>query len=158
MQITEYLASKFREAFQGGNWTAVSFREKLADVTWREATTRIGDHHTIVALVYHIDYYFAGVIAVLRGGKLETRDKFSFDHPIVADEDDWQKLLQDTYAHAETFAKLVAALPPERMSELFTEAQYGDYHRNIHGILEHCYYHLGQISLLKKLIRAKGPV
>ncbi|WP_116125751.1 DUF1572 domain-containing protein [Lewinella sp. IMCC34183] len=156
MHLSRTLAQKVREAFEGGNWTSVSFKEKLADVTWREATTRIGDHHSIAALVYHVDYYFAGVIPVLRGGKLEIRDKFSFDHPIISDEDDWQKLLRDTYLHATTFADLVAAYPPEKLSEVFTEEKYGDYHRNFHGILEHCYYHLGQISLLKKLIRAQA--
>ena len=157
MDTTHFVAQQIRQAFDGGNWTSVSFREKLADVSWREATSRIGDHNTIAALVYHVDYYFAGLITVLRGGKLEIRDKFSFDHPIISDEDDWQKLLQDTYAHAATFAKLVAVYPPDQLSEVFSEEKYGDYHRNFHGILEHCYYHLGQISLLKKLIRASGP-
>lgn len=152
MQHTKALANHLRGAFTGDNWTAIGFRDKLSDVTWQQATTRLGDHNTIAALVYHVGYYFMGINSVLRGGELEIHDKFSFDHPAIADEGDWQKLLESTYAHLDTFVKLVAALPDERLPETFVDEKYGTYYRNFLGVLEHSYYHLGQISLLKKLI------
>ena len=34
----------------------------------------------------------------------------------------------------------------------FVDEKYGTYSRNINGILEHSYYHLGQIVLIKKLV------
>ncbi|HBC04915.1 MAG TPA: DUF1572 domain-containing protein, partial [Aequorivita sp.] len=39
----------------------------------------------------------------------------------------------------------------EKLNEIFADEKYGTYQRNIEGMIEHCYYHLGQISLLKKL-------
>jgi hypothetical protein len=37
----------------------------------------------------------------------------------------------------------------------FVDEQYGTYLRNIDGVIEHSYYHLGQISMLRKLILEK---
>lgn len=34
----------------------------------------------------------------------------------------------------------------------FIDEKYGSYIRNIEGVIEHSYYHLGQIVLLKKMI------
>jgi len=34
---------------------------------------------SIAALTFHINYYVAGVLNVFQGGKLEIRDKYSFD-------------------------------------------------------------------------------
>jgi len=39
-----------------------------------------------------------------------------------------------------------------QLEETFVDEKYGNYLRNIEGIIEHGYYHLGQISLLKKMI------
>ena len=40
----------------------------------------------------------------------------------------------------------------EKLEEIFVNEKYGTYKRNIEGMIEHCYYHLGQISLIKKMI------
>ncbi|GAA4794839.1 hypothetical protein GCM10023231_24020 [Olivibacter ginsenosidimutans] len=39
-----------------------------------------------------------------------------------------------------------------KFDEIFIDEQYGTYLRNIEGVIEHGYYHLGQIVLIKKLI------
>ncbi len=41
----------------------------------------------------------------------------------------------------------------EKLSEGFIDEKYGTYHRNIDVMIEHTYYHLGQIILIKKLIK-----
>ncbi len=40
----------------------------------------------------------------------------------------------------------------EKLFENFVDEKYGNYYRNIDGIIDHSYYHFGQISLIKKLI------
>lgn len=37
-------------------------------------------------------------------------------------------------------------------SQPFVKQEYGTYLRNIEAQIEHSYYHLGQISLIKKMI------
>ena len=40
----------------------------------------------------------------------------------------------------------------DKLTDVFVKEEYGTYHRNINAIIEHSYYHLGQISLIKKLL------
>ena len=53
---------------------------------------------------------------------------------------------------AEKLAVMVEYLLEETLWEEFTDSKYGNYYRNILGVIEHCHYHLGQIVIIKKLI------
>jgi hypothetical protein len=43
-------------------------------------------------------------------------------------------------------------MPEGKLNEVFVDEKYGTYQRNIGGMIEHSYYHLGQIVLLKKIL------
>lgn len=124
----------------------------MADVTWQQATTQVYTFNTIAALVYHINYYVSAVLKVLQGSPLDASDKYSFDHPPILSQEDWEKFVEKTWTDAENFAGLIEQLPESKLREDFSENKYGNYYRNIHGIIEHCHYHLGQIVLIKKII------
>ena len=151
MQLSVEIAKHFRQVFFGGNWTSVNLKDTIKDVSWQQATRKIHSCNTIAALVYHISYYVSAVLKVLQGGSLDAHDKFSFDHPPVQSQTDWEKLVNKTFTEAEQFAHLIEQLPPDRFGQTFTDEKYGSYHRNLHGIIEHTHYHLGQIAILKKL-------
>ena len=155
MKLTEQIAKHFREIHFGGNWTSVNLEESLADVNWQQATTKIYSFNTIAALVYHTNYYVSAVLKVLQGEPLNASDKYSFDHPAINSQEDWHKLLDKTWDDAEKFATLIKQLPESKLAETFTDEKYGNYYRNIHGIIEHTHYHLGQIVLIKKLLTQK---
>jgi hypothetical protein len=152
MNLSAHLAKHLREVYFGGNWTSVNLKNSLSGVTWQQATTKVHSLNTIVALVYHINYYIAAVIKVLQGEPLNASDKFSFDHPQINSQEDWGKLLNQTWVDAETFATLVEQVPESKLWENFEDGKYGNYYRNIQGIIEHTHYHLGQIVLIKKLL------
>ena len=67
-------------------------------------------------------------------------------------QEDWNKLLDKTWSDAETFASLIEQLPEAKLGETFIDEKYGTYYRNLHGIIEHIHYHLGQIVLIKKIL------
>ena len=152
MNLPVQIAKHFRDVYFGGNWTSVNLKETLADVSWIKAVTKVHDFNTIAALVYHMNYYVSAVLKVLQGQPLEASDKFSFDLPSIQSEADWENLLNKTWVEAENFASLVEQLPDNRFSEIFTDEKYGTYYRNMHGIIEHIHYHLGQIVVIKKLL------
>lgn len=152
MNVPQQLAKHFREIYFGQNWTDVTLKEHIVDVTWQQATTKVYSLNTIAALVYHINYYVSGVLQVLQGGPLETKNKLSFDHPPIESMEDWEKLLLKTMSDAEKFASAVEQLPESSLDETFAEEQQGSYYRNIQGVIEHTYYHLGQIVIIKKII------
>jgi hypothetical protein len=89
---------------------------------------------------------------VFRGGSLDIRDKYSFDFPPIESQNDWESFLNRFFQDAETFASLIEQMPEGKLDEIFVDEKYGTYQRNIDGIIEHGYYHLGQIVLIKKLL------
>lgn len=113
---------------------------------------QVSSVHTIATLVYHLNYFVSGVVSVLEGGSLDIKDKYSFDCPPIKSQEDWEGLLNKTWADAEKFAALVEQLPENKLWENFADEKYGNYYSNIHGIIEHIHYHLGQIVVIKKLL------
>ncbi len=156
MNLTGQIAKLFRDVHYGGNWTSVNLKENLADITWQQATTKVYSFNTIATLVYHMNYYVSAVLKVLQGEPLNASDKYSFDHPPIRSGEDWEKLLDKTWTDAENFAGLIEQLPETKLWETFSDEKYGNYYRNIHGIIEHIHYHLGQIVLIKKLLLQAG--
>lgn len=153
MKSTTQIANRFREVLLNGYWVAnTNFKAQLSDVTWEQATKKVGTFNTIAALTFHIDYYIAGILNVLEGGSLDIRDKYSFDLPPIESKKDWEKLLDKIWSDAEKFASMVEQMPEERLNEVFVDEKYGNYQRNIDAMIEHSYYHLGQIVLIKKML------
>jgi hypothetical protein len=152
MNLTAQIAKHFREVHFGENWTSVNLKETLSDVTWQQAMTKVDSFNTIAVLVYHINYYVSAVLKVLQGQPLNASDKYSFDCPQIGSQEDWQKLLNKTWTEAESFVVEVEKLPESKLWEDFSDSKYGNYYRNLVGVIEHIHYHLGQIVLLKKLL------
>ncbi|AZB24275.1 DinB family protein [Chryseobacterium bernardetii] len=155
MSSISQLVKRFREVMLDGLWIAnTNFKDQLSDVTWEQAVTKIGSLNTIAMLTFHIDYYIAGIIPVFKGGNLEIKDQYSFDLPPIESKEQWNALLNKLWSDSEQFAELLEKIPDSKLDEVFVDERYGTYQRNIDGMIEHAYYHLGQITLIKKLLKA----
>lgn len=152
MTLIKQIAKHFRDVHFGGNWTSVNLKDTLTDVTWQQAVTPVHNLNTIAVLVFHVNYYVSAVLKVLEGEPLNASDKYSFDLPAITSEDDWQKLVTKALTEAELFAQQIEGLDELKLFDDFTDPKYGNYYRNLHGIIEHTHYHLGQISLIKKIL------
>ncbi|MOA16161.1 hypothetical protein D3C78_1363590 [compost metagenome] len=83
---------------------------------------------------------------------MNASDKYSFDLSPITSADDWNQLVAKTLSEAELFAAEIEKLEDSMLFDDFADPKYGNYYRNIVGIIEHTHYHLGQISLLKKYL------
>lgn len=153
MQLSKTLAQQLRQVFFGGNWTASNVQTVLETVTFEQATSSVAfTTNTIVVLTFHIHYYLRETAKVLEGCRLDAHDKYSFDAPDLQSEADWVAFRQLILDQADYFANLVEALPEEHWDQFLADPQYGNYYRNIQGIIEHTHYHLGQIALVKNAL------
>jgi hypothetical protein len=134
-------ANRFREVILNGTWIAsTNYKDQLGNLSYEIATTQINSLNTIAILAQHIHYYINGINVVFNRGKLDIKDSYSFDFEPILSQDQWESFLNRFWNDAEEFAAYV---------------EYGTYLRNIDGMIEHSYYHLGQIVLLKKLIACR---
>lgn len=147
------LSNRIREVLLEGKWIAnTNYRDQMESVTWEQAIQKVGDLNTIALLTFHVNYYQKGILNVLNDGPLDIKDKYSFDAPEIKSEADWKALVNDFIKNAEMFADRVEQMPDNLFDQPFVDEKYGTYLRNLDGFIEHAYYHLGQILLIRKLI------
>lgn len=150
------IANRLREVLLNGKWIAnTNFKEQILSVSWKQAIQKVDNLNTIALLTFHINYYLGGLLNVFNGGNLEIKDKYSFDLPEIKSEGDWDKLVNDFLSNAEMFAMQVEQMDESMLDQPFVEEKYGSYLRNIEGVIEHSYYHLGQVSLIRKMVVQK---
>ena len=156
MNRSSFITSRLKEVLLDGRWIAnTNYKEQLLGVNWEQANYKIGDLNTIAALTYHVNYYMAGLLRAFETGKLEISDKYSFDAPPIGSEADWSKRVNEFLENSEKFVSYVGSMDDAVFDQPFVDEKYGTYWRNIEGVIEHSYYHLGQISLIRKLILTK---
>lgn len=154
LPLSSQLAKRLREVFLDGKWIAnTNYKEQLELTDFKVATTQVKELNTVGMLTFHIRYYLQGVQEVLDGGPLAISDRYSFDMPPLTSEHAWQDLRSSFISAATIFADTVENIPEVKWDQPFVSEEYGSYRHNIEGLLEHSYYHLGQIVLMRKLVR-----
>jgi len=147
------ISNRIREVLLSGHWIAnTNYKEQILSISWQQAIQKVGNLNTIAALTYHVNYYLAGLLNTFENGRLEISDKFSFDLHQIKSELDWNKLVTHFLNNSEKFAEKVEQMDDSIFDKPFVNENYGSYLRNIEGVIGHSYYHLGQISLIKKMI------
>lgn len=153
MSIANFISKQSAELHLDGTWISTNYKKELSEIDWKQATTQVSTLNTIAALTYHINYYLEGVNNVFSGGTLDIRDKYSFDLPPIESQQQWLDLQNKLYESAQQFANHIAAFSEAGLQEGFAGGKYGTNYRNITGVIEHGYYHLGQIVIIKKLLK-----
>lgn len=152
METSNQLTKRFKEVYLNGKWIAnTNYKEILSDISVIKANKKVKSLNSIALLTNHVNYYLEGLIEVFKGNQLTISDKKSFDFVMISTEEEWEHLKNRLEMNANEFANYVSTMPNEKLNSTFVKEQYGTYRRNIEGIIEHGYYHLGQISLIKKL-------
>ncbi len=151
--MNEELAKRLRELLLDGKWIAnTNFQDEIRSTSWQEAIYKHGKLNSIALLTFHINYYLNGLCNVFEGGGLEIRDKYSFEMPAIGSQSDWDDLIYEFLGNAERFSKHVSNMDEQQLQQPFVKEEFGTYQRNIEAQIEHGYYHLGQVVILKKLL------
>jgi hypothetical protein len=152
MNITKHIAKQLREVYFGGNWSCSNFKDTLENINWQHATLQIYNCNTIATLTFHSTYYVTALLKVLKEGILQAKDEYSFKHPPINNQNDWEQMLLSIFEEAQEAILLIESLHDSILEKEFTNDKYGNYYRNLNGIIEHLHYHLGQIVIVKKII------
>lgn len=155
MNLADQVAKHIGEVHSGGNWTDSDLKATLSDVTWQEATTKIEGLNTILQLTFHINYFVKAQLDVLNSKPLTSKDSESFDHPIINSPEEWKTFVSNCLKDGQKLAELTRQIPEGKMWEPFVDPKYGHHFANFIGMVEHSHYHLGQIAIVKKLVRQK---
>jgi uncharacterized damage-inducible protein DinB len=155
MQVTSHIAQHLLDVYTGGNWTEVSVAETLADLTFEEAIkVTAASPNSIASLVHHLSYWNRIMVQRIDGAKPGIPEVNGFDVGTIANEKEWKALIRDLFVSASELALAIKNVGDARLEEPIVNGLVSTY-KNLQGSVEHIHYHLGQIVILKKLIRAQ---
>ena len=153
MENNRELAKRFSDVILNNSWVANnSYKNQLIDLPLEVVLFKYQSLHSIAALTQHVHYYIAGILNVFNGGNLDIKDIYSFDFPPINTIEQWHSFLAVFWTEAASFIQKLEEMDENTLNSIFVKKEYGTYHFNINTLIEHSYYHLGQIVLIKKLI------
>lgn len=145
MSKSAFIASRVHALFFGPNWTETNLSKLIQNHTFDEFSFAKLGTNTAASVLFHIHYYQKAQLSVLQGGPLNAKDSESFHHPIWKDESDWLQFGSSVVDTGRELEAAIAQLPDSIWSTPFVKAEYGSYETNLIGMLEHSYYHFGQL-------------
>ena len=153
MKITELIAQHLLDVHEGNNWTEVDIASTLDDITLYEATMHTqASPNTIASLLHHITFWNRVMVQRTQGRVVQVNDANGYDHLPLQTGEDWQHLKDDNIQSARELANAIRQFDETKLLEPILP-NYSTAYKNLQGSVEHVYYHLGQIVILKKLIR-----
>ncbi|HYJ62479.1 MAG TPA: DinB family protein [Parafilimonas sp.] len=153
MNILNVIAMHITDTYNGENWTGVNISNTLKDVSWQRAQQKTeGSQNTIASLVHHLYYWNGIMMERIKGINPSIPDTNGFDVNELKNENDWNELKEKTHQSFMQLASAVENFPEEKLFEISPTGK-SSYYKNFQGIVEHAHYHLGQIVILKKLIK-----
>lgn len=156
MKRTAELARRLREVLLTGRWIAnTNCKEQILLVNWQQSVQKPQGLNSIAALVFHLNYYMDGLLRAFENGHLDISDRFSFDMPPVNSKEEWEGLVEVFLNNSERFAAKIEGMEEGALDQPFVDERYGTLLMNIESVLEHTYYHLGQIVLIRKLVQSQ---
>jgi uncharacterized damage-inducible protein DinB len=153
MNTAKLVAQHLLDVYKGNNWTEVNIADTLKDVTLSEAIiVTEASSNTIAALVHHLAFWNRAMTARLKGLEMKIPEDNGYCTPELKTEADWQRIRNDNLASATERAETISNIDKERLFQPIVPGRSSIY-KNVQGMVEHIHYHLGQIVILKKLIR-----
>lgn len=155
MRISSYV-QRIEQMLTGEPWYGLSAAVILDDITARESTI-ILEHasHNIAEIVKHINSWSDYTLHKIKGNSdFELDININEDWPIVkaVTAVQWDKLKENLFLTHHSIVHLLLLLDDDFLDQQVVGKKF-HYDFLINGMCEHFVYHLGQISLLKKMIR-----
>lgn len=152
MKLTETLSNNILNVFEGNNWTDVSISGVLSGISYSQANTVTpASKNTIAGLTHHLLYWNKVIMQRMQGDDPFIPDSNGFDVGELTSEEAWQKLVTDVRQSFIDLSTAIRDFPQDRLQDL-TKSGRSTIADNLYGIIEHAYYHLGQMLIIKNLL------
>lgn len=150
-EMSHYIKT-FEDLFSGRNWSCVSLGQVLNDIRFDKAVENtLPNRHNIFEILHHSLTWRLFLLSRLKGSNslsLKQNDENDWPETDNITAENWFSL-KTNYLHIQK--ELLANLrkkDDQLLDQIVPERSY-NYRYLINGIIQHDYYHLGQISLLK---------
>lgn len=158
MNEAKRIAALHRSVYEGDEkgeaWHGLALKPLLKDVSAEQAA-RIPKPgmHSILQLVLHVAYWEEVILRRFNGevvdAPLNTPDDWPENRKPT--EDEWKNVLARLEKSHMALRQAMENCPDEKLGKMVPNRNHDNY-TLLHGIIDHCVYHGGQIALVKKAI------
>jgi uncharacterized damage-inducible protein DinB len=141
-----------KDHFDGHPWIDVSLMDTLSDISAEEASTKVGNLNTIWQIVLHITEWKRSIIARL-SGILSPAPAHNHIYAVEFCSDEaWDEAIEDLSDAHHELLKMLTIFDVEKFDHIYAPNGLS-YYEHLNGALQHDVYHLGQIVILKRMVR-----
>jgi uncharacterized damage-inducible protein DinB len=158
MSEAKRIAELYRSIYEGDKngeaWHGVALKPLLKDVSADQAS-RVpkSGGHSILQLVLHIAYWEEVVLRRFKGEVVDVPLNTPEDWPSNRKPTDaeWQAALARLDKSHACLRKAIESSSDDKLKQMVPKRDHDNY-TLLHGIIDHCVYHSGQIAAVKKML------
>ena len=140
----------YDEVLNGAAWHGDPMWQILDGISAEAAAARpLPQAHTIWEIVMHMIFWEEVATKRLTGARAGLVEELNFPPMPAVTEENWRQTLDQLRASNRDFREALAKLDPAKLDQL-SAAGKRTFSNEVHGLIEHHVYHLGQIAMLKK--------
>ena len=154
MKEASRIASLFEDLYNGDPWLGVTLVETLETIATEGAAKKIDvQWNSIWEIINHVISYREDVLQRVQGNISNVPDDNFFR--VVTDQSDtaWKNTLLRLQDSQDEWIAFLKEVDDDELEKIYANNN-ASYYKNIHGIIQHDAYHLGQIVMLAKAVRA----
>lgn len=147
------IREQIRQCMYGRNWTGPAVMDILEGIDAAKAYAQpIPNTHSIWEIVLHLIGTVENLTKRAKGDRSAAELLPEEDWPPVSNptEAAWQETVERLKESDAEFSSALENFPEDKLYERITDPGTTAYN-NFHGYVQHTFYHLGQISMLKRL-------
>ena len=150
MKETKRISSLFKKLYDGSLWIDINITSVLQNISSEQASKRVLKNcNTIWEITNHLIDWRLNVLQRVQGKKIKTPGNNYFKPVTDTSEKNWKDTLQRLSGVQQDWIEFLDKVDPIKLEKVYTPNTM-TYYENIHGIIQHDVYHLGQIVILSK--------
>ncbi|MFQ6602575.1 DinB family protein [Flavobacterium sp. C3NV] len=152
MSESKRVSNLYQSIYNGNPWLEVTLANTLENVTAEQAYRKINPNlNTIWEIVNHLIQWRRNILRRVQGEIITTPDHNYFVPILDSSEASWEQSLQSLAKSQEMWNACLSDFNDADFEKIDQNNNH-NFYEDIHGIIQHDVYHLGQIVILKKLL------
>jgi uncharacterized damage-inducible protein DinB len=152
MKETERISGLIKALYNGHPWLDVNMMDNLSKLTWQQAGRKVHPRlNTIWEIVDHLVSWRMNVLQRVQGELIKTPADNYFAPVAERSERNWSATLARFQVSQGAWIQFLEQADDEILESVYP-VNHMTYYEQIHGIIQHDAYHLGQIVLLAKML------
>jgi uncharacterized damage-inducible protein DinB len=152
MKEAQRIINQFEYLYNGEPWIGVNILGTLENISAKQAAIKIaGDRNSIWEITNHIISWRLNVLQRVKGKTMVSPDNNYFEPVTDQSAAAWKNTLEQLKISQQEWIDFLKTFSENDFEKIYPKNGM-TYYENIHGIIQHDAYHLGQITLLSKLV------